>query len=226
MWWPVRGSSPQVRGRRDALLDGVAGLRLIPAGAGQTRCSTGRRRRVRAHPRRCGADSKVLLGKPGDWGSSPQVRGRRIGRATPTGQPGLIPAGAGQTLPDFVKLSTRVGSSPQVRGRLRKRHQTTPATGLIPAGAGQTLLQGCGGAVQWAHPRRCGADRSASVYIGGQKGSSPQVRGRPIFPRPCRAGYGLIPAGAGQTDATRSATLTRWAHPRRCGADSCPPPAG
>ena len=51
-------------------------------------------------------------------------------------------------------------------------------------------------------------------------GSSPQVRGRRRDRR--KTGYrrGLIPAGAGQTSPGRGLRVPRWAHPRRCGADS------
>ena len=51
----------------------------------------------RAHPRRCGADvvGCGLVFPAG--GSSPQVRGRRVGVDGGDVCPGLIPAGAGQT---------------------------------------------------------------------------------------------------------------------------------
>ena len=51
-------------------------------------------------------------------------------------------------------------------------------------------------------------------------GSSPQVRG--TFPQlQRRLGYlGLIPAGAGNIRSLRSATVSAWAHPRRCGEHS------
>ena len=92
------GSSPQVRGR---LLPGrvvIPGSGLIPAGAGQTTSPAVAATPHWAHPRRCGADGE--RGRQAFFipGSSPQVRGRqpRIGGLRP--RPGLIPAGAGQTL--------------------------------------------------------------------------------------------------------------------------------
>ena len=135
----VDGSSPQVRGR--LFLDdlGQVCFRLIPAGAGQTRGRCLLARRGRAHPRRCGADDRVLAIARGERGSSPQVRGRRVACQQPVGAVGLIPAGAGQTFTtnkysktrwahprrcgaDLVlggELLAHLGSSPQVRGRRR-----------------------------------------------------------------------------------------------------------
>ena len=91
------GSSPRVRGRRRADAKITRVLRLIPAGAGQTRQHQRRCHRRPAHPRGCGADDGygVLLDRVS--GSSPRVRGRHHDRARPPGSRGLIPAGAGQT---------------------------------------------------------------------------------------------------------------------------------
>ena len=50
-------------------------------------------------------------------------------------------------------------------------------------------------------------------------GSSPQVRGRPRTCCTTSELVGLIPAGAGQTSSSCSASSPRRAHPRRCGAD-------
>ena len=74
-----KGSSPRVRGRPSDSAGVVAGVGLIPAGAGQTGC-TGFR----------------IYFVPG---SSPRVRGRRAGGVPTVGATGLIPAGAGQTGP-------------------------------------------------------------------------------------------------------------------------------
>ena len=133
----ARGSSPQMRGRRQTASATPPGTGLIPADAGQTR-----RRRTpglasRAHPRRCGADifaddAGVILS-----GSSPQVRGRRWRWPRWAWLFRLIPAGAGQTngvknreghfrahprrcgadSANSATSSASSGSSPQVRGR-------------------------------------------------------------------------------------------------------------
>ena len=94
----VRGSSPQVRGRQPLVGHAAPGPGLIPAGAGQTACDFVTHWRLRAHPRRCGADSAMSRARRPWLGSSPQVRGRRVGRRRPGHARGLIPAGAGQTV--------------------------------------------------------------------------------------------------------------------------------
>ena len=73
------GSSPQVRGRRDGPHQRRDGLRLIPAGAGQTIRRVDARPRTRAHPRGCGADFAESMNAEVLKGSSPRVRGRRPG---------------------------------------------------------------------------------------------------------------------------------------------------
>jgi len=90
------GSSPQVRGRLVQKQSMRWGRGLIPAGAGQIRCSPARNTGSAAHPRRCGADVEGDF--LGIWhgGSSPQVRGRFLAKALAPNFQGLIPAGAGQ----------------------------------------------------------------------------------------------------------------------------------
>ena len=72
---------------------------LIPAGAGQTSPAGNQRGCRRAHPRGCGADHFLHRALDITAGSSPRVRGR-LGRWwCPAPGAGLIPAGAGQTIP-------------------------------------------------------------------------------------------------------------------------------
>ena len=192
-----------------------------------------------AHPRRCGADTAPTRLLPVDPGSSPQVRGRRIHRAVHRPRPGLIPAGAGQTLPargfrrfrwahprrcgaderDITPAGLGEGSSPQVRGRRSRLTGGWWRRGLIPAGAGQTSVATTATSETEAHPRRCGADMIVGSGLTREPGSSPQVRGR--LPAPARAlvSPGLIPAGAGQTRLRSCCAAFSRAHPRRCGAD-------
>ena len=94
-----RGSSPQVRGALPGRRRASGEVGLIPAGAGSTRPSGGRRRGRTAHPRRCGEHAHGDRPRQQAQGSSPQVRGarRRLGGGDRHG--GLIPAGAGSTPP-------------------------------------------------------------------------------------------------------------------------------
>ena len=133
----------------------------------------------RAHPRGCGADLSVLLLGLSHLGSSPRVRGRRGAARWSGAAAGLIP---------------------RVRGRLYRYYGEAGELGLIPAGAGQTRNSFLRGFVARAHPRGCGADRTADVHTASTKGSSPRVRGRLMLAPPSRR--------AGR------------AHPRGCGADT------
>ena len=195
----VNGSSPRVRGRRRPHKQACRSTGLIPAGAGQTARP---RRAVNwkwAHPRGCGADRRGGC--------------RRIAPA------GLIPAGAGQTFVLLLGVALGGGSSPRVRGRRAHHRVYSVRDGLIPAGAGQTDDELFGTLVARAHPRGCGADVDLLVDEGLGVGSSPRVRGR-LSPRAwVRGGFGLIPAGAGQTSRTLGARRWSRAHPRGCGAD-------
>ena len=233
------GSSPQVRGRLHSEVAHAAADGLIPAGAGQTAWGHPWRDFGGAHPRRCGADPGILRTTHTARGSSPQVRGRRRSGIPPVRLVGLIPAGAGQTLPSQYRRyavrahprrcgadkyrhqgrSDGAGSSPQVRGRPAPGGAARRRAGLIPAGAGQTEQRRGHFRTNWAHPRRCGADSCPPPLHQPGPGSSPQVRGR----LGCADGSGhlrgLIPAGAGQTVGQSPEPPARRAHPRRCGAD-------
>ena len=199
------GSSPRVRGRPRHPGADTASTGLIPAGAGQTMELSSPICSGRAHPRGCGADRCCAFAMVRVRGSSPRVRGRPSPPLFGRVRPGLIPAGAGQTfsvypLPAGTRAHPRgcgadalrvvhgeaeLGSSPRVRGRRRAR----------------PLQPGVG----WAHPRGCGADLTAVSGASAQQGSSPRVRGRRFVVGGEVTRPGLIPAGAGQTQAQRGA---------------------
>ena len=153
-----QGSSPLARGRQNLAIDRRGRRRLIPAGAGQTRSSPARPLARQAHPRWRGADTIAGVA-PGSYsGSSPLARGRLQTRFCHCGKPGLIPAGAGQTVLDNVERGGEPahprwrgadpsnaafcvgirGSSPLARGRPAVAAPTGRTQRLIPAGAGQT----------------------------------------------------------------------------------------
>ncbi len=195
----MNGSSPQVRGTPQILLDSGIGWRFIPAGAGNTTEPITPEIQIKVHPRRCGEHRHLPCCCQDDLGSSPQVRGTRPSGATQADHRRFIPAGAGNTLgtvsmridravhprrcgehhitPDKRKPDT--GSSPQVRGTLNIWISAFPRSRFIPAGAGNTAAMALGTLVH--------------------TGSSPQVRGtlwaRAMNQRAAR----FIPAGAGNT---------------------------
>ena len=211
------GSSPRMRGTHRGHDPDAGQPRFIPAHAGNTCRSSGRRPTCAVHPRACGEhrqDAATTLLRPG---SSPRMRG------TPPPRPGrarrgrFIPAHAGNTSMIHPAPSARAGSSPRMRGT---RGSVTPPSDrrrFIPAHAGNTAAQARKCFFETVHPRACGEHRVV-VRIGqGRVGSSPRMRGT-------RLGHGgrhrrrrFIPAHAGNTPVRRSGALVRPVHPRACG---------
>ncbi len=76
-------------------------------------------------------------------GSSPHVRGARLGSTLNAAAMGIIPACAGSTL-SINHAGTPVGSSPHVRGAPVMRLSGVHRAGIIPACAGSTGLAGIG----------------------------------------------------------------------------------
>ena len=208
-----------MRGKRGNL--GRQDLRrgLIPAHAGKTpvyfRCTTTQR----AHPRACGENRhsrrlRLLL-----LGSSPRMRGKLGGLLASGRPPRLIPAHAGKTERAFSVLSREwahpracgenlfvdgdgvclEGSSPRMRGKRRGEHRASVADRLIPAHAGKTAPTNTRRRARWAHPRACGENVRRDVERQGDVGSSPRMRGKPMFLATWLMLIGLIPAHAGKT---------------------------
>ena len=73
--WPFAGSSPRVRGTRDATTKGLLKERFIPACAGNTAVAMRRWRCRAVHPRVCGEHERHAAATAYVAGSSPRVRG-------------------------------------------------------------------------------------------------------------------------------------------------------
>ena len=97
---PSTGSSPRVRGKRDAAFAGWGSPRLIPACAGKTPASTTRPAEESAHPRVCGENPEGGAHVRERPGSSPRVRGKPHTCHRGPGARRLIPACAGKTFPN------------------------------------------------------------------------------------------------------------------------------
>ena len=170
-------------------------------------------------------------------GSSPLARGARRRRHHRLHRPGLIPAHAGNTLPDSIarwwsrahprshrehtKTDTthplRPGSSPLARGTLLRTPRLPLLKGLIPARAGNTQRNDGGGSYVRAHPRSRGEHMDLLGILLVAWGSSPLARGtRALAPTPTDA-KGLIPARAGNTVLRSSSPHRVGAHPRSRG---------
>ena len=161
--WPStrsisRGSSPLTRGKRKLGLPGKFSLRLIPAHAGKTCRALTIRSTGGAHPRSRGENVPLDFVPRGKRGSSPLTRGKRPDQAGCRDHLRLIPAHAGKTAQDVIRLSRHTahprsrgenasavsctasirGSSPLTRGKRPSHRSFSVRTGLIPAHAGKT----------------------------------------------------------------------------------------
>ena len=152
------GSSPRMRGKREAVSMSCLRRRIIPAHAGQTRNSRRWSRPCSDHPRACGANSLAVVPLMPRLGSSPRMRGKHEHDGVVGGRPRIIPAHAGQTdsgdqhrgaapdhpracganLASAFRLASSAGSSPRMRGKLGRGQLLLGGGRIIPAHAGQT----------------------------------------------------------------------------------------
>ena len=232
------GSSPRVRGSRDARRLGYSLEGIIPAGAGLTLAADVPRGNLGDHPRGCGAHYSQACKVKRQLGSSPRVRGSLMMVRSPEMVFGIIPAGAGLTgrhtrrllyirdhprgcgahiLPVFSFYKS-VGSSPRVRGSLCPCSMYIQGVGIIPAGAGLTSWKRPTQAGRRDHPRGCGAHLDEQAGAPTMTGSSPRVRGSLALLAASASPPGIIPAGAGLTSMKSMACRLRRDHPRGCGA--------
>ena len=219
---PDTGSSPRLRGTRQADPVGEAAERFIPAPAGNTFRWRSLRRSRPVHPRACGEHQRKILLYFSRHGSSPRLRGtlNRLGQdcpddrfiPAPAGNTGLPPCACrsppvhpracGEHGPFLTSLPFHFGSSPRLRGtRWRYRPPTLPRR-FIPAPAGNTPDGAAGSASSPVHPRACGEH---------------------YFPLPLssKASW-FIPAPAGNTSLMSRTLRARSVHPRACGEHGTP----
>ena len=170
-------------------------------------------------------------------GSSPRVRGTRIGADPQSRVLRFIPACAGDTPcpcrnasapavhprvcgghPTSARLAPPTGgSSPRVRGT---PVEATPALVLlrfIPACAGDTAAISARRIDGPVHPRVCGGHNDFLPPLTAERGSSPRVRGTPSRARVFRYPNRFIPACAGDTHAENEFWKWMAVHPRVCG---------
>ena len=235
-----RGSSPRVRGSPRWLVVVSARRGIIPAGAGLTPVFSRYVSFIWDHPRGCGAHFlPVGLGML-SAGSSPRVRGSHWAFIAPIYIAGIIPAGAGLTPASNpvdrpcrdhprgcgahaevdAELVAGWGSSPRVRGSQFCGAILDSIEGIIPAGAGLTYSAPQPTLAAGDHPRGCGA-HGVIIKLGERDtGSSPRVRGSPLFSGENTVCRGIIPAGAGLTEHGGILLRGYGDYPRGCGAHS------
>ena len=172
------GSSPRVRGTRDAapahaavrpvhprvcgeLLDAVRQEipldRFIPACAGNSLLSA------------------IAAARPD--GSSPRVRGTRPDRPPPRGRAAVHPRVCGELEIAVGVNSPLGGSSPRVRGTRDRLALGDRLRRFIPACAGNSIVVFPALPTGTVHPRVCGELVKAAKRIYAGTGSSPRVRG-------------------------------------------------
>ena len=231
------GSSPRVRGTLSRQPRRCAGHRFIPACAGNTTAPAHRRRVRSVHPRVCGEHGEFAPVPVRPAGSSPRVRGTRVGPARAGHEFRFIPACAGNTplrryaarldsvhprvcgehLEDFDDAFVQGGSSPRVRGTRRCDGRRRRRRRFIPACAGNTTPRSTEPDTRTVHPRVCGEHRYGSSRRPSTAGSSPRVRGTPLGVRVRDDAVRFIPACAGNTSGCASSCAGLPVHPRVCG---------
>ena len=214
--------------------------RLIPAHAGKTRDHTLLCLSSGAHPRACGENDGSDRQGRSQAGSSPRMRGKLNNRFIGDRLEGLIPAHAGKTCDNSASLRVKAahpracgenavccgmpllesGSSPRMRGKRYVRPFALQHIGLIPAHAGKTFPAPRAIARTEAHPRACGENSDPAGQQLCNAGSSPRMRGKPLYTQMRHWTGGLIPAHAGKTQLSSARLQDRWAHPRACGENA------
>ena len=155
-----KGSSPHVRGARQACDDALQESGIIPACAGSTTVGKTKLLFIWDHPRMCGEHFTTTGSPYCSSGSSPHVRGAPTGDLLGVTIGGIIPACAGSTptatrpsreprdhprmcgehLPDVSLAVPLPGSSPHVRGAQSADEVEVELRGIIPACAGSTPI--------------------------------------------------------------------------------------
>ena len=116
------------------------------------------------------------------------------------------PRVCGEHFVPTIMGSVSLGSSPRMRGTLLDRMVAHRHAGIIPAYAGNTpdYTDACN--YPRDHPRVCGEHLPALRLLLRLRGSSPRMRGTHRKPEDNPPTDGIIPAYAGNTRATTTAT--------------------
>ena len=171
------------------------------------------------HPHRCGELYRKTMGKTYRIGSSPQMRGTRVGFFLVLSKRRFIPTDAGNSssvfdwdqelsvhphrcgeLPDRrFQQSDSPGSSPQMRGTpdLSCWHHCPDR--FIPTDAGNSFIAFSENQSTPVHPHRCGELFYRIFWQQTIDGSSPQMRGTPTLKIHIYTAHRFIPTDAGNS---------------------------
>ena len=131
------------------------------------------------------------------------------------------PRSRGATFEVIAMDGSTSGLSPLARGNQNRNLQFFWHHGPIPARAGQPRAFRIHNRRSRAYPRSRGATRCYSLIDLGTQGLSPLARGNRREKAHCVAGWGPIPARAGQPGRNTRVRPRKRAYPRSRGATSC-----
>ena len=171
------------------------------------------------HRSRSVESAVTIVGIGTTRGSSPRARGTHSDEWPLGDILRFIPAGAGNTDPDYLRVNGLTvhprgrgehtgfvssfilvsGSSPRARGTLARQDGVYFPDRFIPAGAGNTLAAAARAIISEVHPRGRGEHHRYGIPRKGSDGSSPRARGTRGSSDNPLPGSRFIPAGAGNT---------------------------
>ncbi len=231
------GASPRMRGTGRSSAGSPAGVRCIPAHAGNGRRWPAAESPRPVHPRACGERRVAVLLADFHCGASPRMRGTVRGQRGTNACGRCIPAHAGNggchgSSPQVVSVHPRAcgerdatsflqarqgGASPRMRGTARRPGPAASWCRCIPAHAGNGGELSISGGASTVHPRACGEREVIARDTDGTSGASPRMRGTERRARGRDCGSRCIPAHAGNGPRHSALVFLAQVHPRACG---------
>ena len=151
------------------------------------------------HPRACGEHDVLSDRVEYETGSSPRMRGTRLGFDSQDRHWGIIPAHAGNTK-RHAALRRSFRDHPRACGEHQYSHMHGfGLTGSSPRMRGTPDTAGPCRSTARDHPRACGEHKDIQGFFPGYSGSSPRMRGTQAQLRSGHREEGIIPAHAGNT---------------------------
>ena len=154
---------------------------------------------------------------PSNGGIIPAYAGNTFCEKTPENTTRDHPRVCGEHLLPVVTSPFCPGSSPRMRGTLMIWAMAILSRGIIPAYAGNTRWGNWLYQMTRDHPRVCGEHLIRKLCRISGRGSSPRMRGTRVRRNVGHVQRGIIPAYAGNTEASRLGIDCLEDHPRVCG---------
>ena len=153
--------------------------RNIPAYAGKTWLLANSPVSLTEHPRVCGENKTFHFVVLASVGTSPRMRGKPSIAARLTKNGLEHPRVCGENDVNLVTFVDPNGTSPRMRGKPPPQTASSDMHRNIPAYAGKTSRKTRCIHTAPEHPRVCGENLTASLYIACNSGTSPRMRGKP-----------------------------------------------